>query len=143
MTMGRPTKLTPEVAAAIVDLVRSCVPVTTAARQQGIAYSTIRLWRSRAEEDPESVYAPFIEDLDRAIADAEIKMIKSIHDAATSDPNHAKWLLERRWAGRWSPLSKTKVEAKVEHSGSVDISRLSEAEADALQELVAKASGGG
>jgi hypothetical protein len=129
-----------EATSTILGLVRECVPVTTAARSVGISYSTIRLWRTNAEEDPTGPHAEFIEALDEAIAAAEIAMVKTIHSAAFTDPNHAKWMLERRFQGRWGPSSKTKVEAKVEHSGAVDLTRLTEAEADALQALAARVS---
>jgi hypothetical protein len=87
------------------------------------------------------IYAEFDEAIEEAVATAETKMVKAVYEASEKDARFAQWMLERRFQGRWSPASKTKVEAKVEHSGSVDISRLTEAEADALQELVAKAGG--
>lgn len=140
--MSNPSKLTPERIAKILDLVRDCVPVSVAARKSGVSYTTLKDWRRRAEAEG-GVYAEFDEAIEEAVATAETKMVKTVYDAAQSDARHAQWMLERRFQGRWSPASKTKVEAKVEHSGSVDLTKLSEAEADALRELVAKAAAGG
>ena len=141
--MSAPSKLTPEVISKILTLVRGCVPISTAARSAGVSYSTLKEWRRRGEEEPGSIYAEFAAALEEAVAEAEIVMVSAVHRAAGSDPKAAQWMLERRFQGRWSPASKTKVEAKVEHSGSIDLSRLTEAEADALQALAAKAGAGG
>ncbi len=141
--MPTPSKFTPETIGKILTLVRGCVPVSTAARASGISYETLKEWRRRGSSEPESVYAEFAAAIDEAVASAEVVMVTIVRDASTSDVKAAQWMLERRFQGRWSPSSKSKVEAKVEHSGSVDLARLTEAEADALQELVAKAGVGG
>lgn len=140
--MSTPSKLTPERIAKILDLVRDCVPVSVAARKSGVSYSTLKEWRSRAEKEG-GIYAEFDEAIEEAVATAETKMVKAVYEASEKDARFAQWMLERRFQGRWSPASKTKVEAKVEHSGAVDLTKLSEAEADALRELVAKAATGG
>lgn len=114
---GRPSKLTPEAIAKILDLVRECVPVTVACRAAGIGYSTLKDWRARGREEPESIYGEFAVALEEAVAVAEIEMVKAVYSAATSDPKSAQWMLERRFGGRWSPQQKT--QAKVEHSGSM------------------------
>lgn len=141
--MSTPSKLTMETTATILNLVRECVPVSTAARAAGISYTTLKTWRKLGEEDPAGPYGVFASALEEAVAHAEVELVRAVGLAAKSDARHAQWMLERRFQGRWSPSSKSRVEAKVEHSGSVDISKLTEAEADALQELVAKAGAGG
>lgn len=136
------SKLTPEITLGILDLVRECVPVSVAARKMGIDYSTLKTWRAKGAEDPTSAYGEFARAIDEAVAHAEMQMVKAVYGSATSDPKSAMWLLERRFGGRWSPKSKTKVEAKVEHSSKVDMTKLSQAERDQLRGILTKATSG-
>jgi hypothetical protein len=137
--MPNVTKLTPENVATMLALVRICVPISTAAMSVGISYSTIKAWRADARENPEtSRYTDFSNALDEAVAEAEIAMVRTIHTSASSDPRSAQWMLERRFQGKWSPASKTKVDATVKHSG-LDVSGLSQEERDAMRALLTKA----
>jgi hypothetical protein len=115
---GRPSKIHDTKAlATMLSLLRSCVPLSVACRKVGIGMSTIRDWRERARDEPEGPHAAFVADLDVAIAEAEIEMVRAIYDAASSDPRQAAWLLERRFGGRWSPKTKTENKHKVEVTG--------------------------
>lgn len=135
-------KLTPEVIATILSLVRDCVPVSTAARSAGISYTTLKAWRARGRSEPDSIFGEFSAAIDEAVSEAEIAMVRSVHGASRSDPKAAQWMLERRFGGRWSPKTKQDIKAKVEHSSKLDVSKLSQAERDALRSILTKATNG-
>ena len=112
--MSQPTKLSPELTAQLLSLLRSCVPIETACRACGITSSCLLKWRKRGRREPDSVYADLDRAVTEAIAHAEIEMVKTVYNDAAHDVRSAQWMLERRFQGRWSP--KNKSESKVEHS---------------------------
>jgi transposase-like protein len=94
--MGRPSLLTPERSAGIIDLIRSGAFVKTAAQANGISESTLHYWVSRADEpDADPMYSEFSEALTRARALAEVDAVKLIVEAGHKHWRAAAWFLER------------------------------------------------
>lgn len=95
--MGRPTKLTPEVANIIIQHIGECATYESAANAAGISYSTFRSWMVRGEQDgawvearpnalvlPEQLrFVEFSEAVTRAQAQALATAARSVHEGIT------------------------------------------------------------
>ena len=96
------TKLNNTILKAILKTVEAGVPIPHAARAVGINDRTFRSWRARGEK-PQGAEDNIYSHLCQGIEEAEAKFIKvnveRVDKAADKDPNHAEWLLERRWPG--------------------------------------------
>lgn len=140
---GRRSKLTPELSAQICAFVRDGLPESTASELCGVSHDTVMEWLQRARGNSDRPARPehvqFAQDLRQAIAASEQQLIGVIHKAATGyfvkkverttsekdgtvvkrtrekrvDWTAAAWLLERRFAHRYSP------KAEIKHSGEV------------------------
>ena len=86
-------KLTPARYEAIIKYVRSGACITHAANAVGIDNNTLNEWLRRGEEEPDSIYALFLDDFRRAKSFAVIRNIGIVQRAAVDDWNAAKWLL--------------------------------------------------
>lgn len=87
--MGRPTRLTREIAKAIEDRVRIGLPLTVAAEQVSIGGGLACEWVQRGEGthcDPSKkkrrIYADFAERIKKAVADDQARRIGRIEQAA-------------------------------------------------------------
>lgn len=102
--MGRPTKLTPVVHAAIVDSLRAGVCIETAAEAAGVSASTVHAWIRRAEDHPNDCGEPFLEFHEaykKARAQAELDAVQVIRAASRTTWQAAAWYLERSQPERW------------------------------------------
>lgn len=95
------TKLTPEISAAIIELVRRGVPIAQAAEHVGVARFTVREWIRRGEgrdDRPSSdVYETFATDLRAARAARLAELLESVSTGAIKDWRAAAWEAERGW----------------------------------------------
>lgn len=76
---GRPTKLTPELQAKVVKLVRAGNYAETAALSVGITVATWTSWCARGREGEEP-YAEFLAAIMRARAEAEIALLRRVEE---------------------------------------------------------------
>lgn len=109
--MARPTSLTPEVHALVVEAIRKGNYKRTAAQLAGICEKTLYNWEERgaAGEEP---FAEFLQAVKSAEAEAETKLLEEIRTAQGSIPGEGgrgpdlwqskAWILERRWPKRWA-----------------------------------------
>lgn len=129
--MGRPTKRTPKVRAAILEAVEEGASDTAAALAAGISRSTYYDWIGDDEEFSD------------AVSQARARAVKKA-EALVFGQNPLTWLQRgpgRRFAGEGEEWSST---AQVELTTTVrpaDLSRLSPDELRTLHELTAKAEG--
>jgi len=110
--MGRPSKLTPEVQAAIVKGVRAGNYPEVAAESEGIHRATFYGWMERGRLG-ESPYSDFRDAITRARAAAERKMVRIVRTAAITDSRAAEWYLERSASDRWGRRDKLTIESAV------------------------------
>ena len=104
--IGRPTKLTPERQAKIVELVAKGNYLITACQATGIDKSTYLRWLARGEKEGENsggLYFNFCLAIKKAESDAEIELASMIRETALEK---REWLpgmtfLERRHPERW------------------------------------------
>jgi hypothetical protein len=85
--MARPSKCTEERVAGIIAAIARGLTIKGAAESQGISVQTLARWRKSDAELAERVA--------RAEAEAEIKMVRIITEAAPKDWRAAAWFLER------------------------------------------------
>ena len=85
---GRPTKYTPERAQHIKDALRAGNTRTASVLSCGIAYSTFLDWLE--------AYPHFASDIEKAEAEAEMRKVRVIDEAAEVTWQAAAWWLERR-----------------------------------------------
>ncbi len=91
------TPMAPDVRKAIVECVRAGNYVHVACMKAGVTKATVDRWLQMADRLPGTVYSAFRDDLNEAIADAEIAMVETIRKAAGKEQywTAAAWWLER------------------------------------------------
>jgi hypothetical protein len=103
--MSRPGKLTPKVEAVILDALRRGNTRTAAFAAAGVARSKISVWLAR--------FGTFRDAVEKAEAEAEIKAVGNITDAADGGTWQASaWWLERRRHAEWGKVDRLEVEIK-------------------------------
>jgi transposase len=109
--MGRPTKLTPEIAVIILDAIESGNFLATASRLAGVSYKTFKEWmsRGRSEDHANAEYRAFRAAVRRARAKAEADSVGVVKRSDTWSA-HA-WYLERSFQKRWARQEPTPREA--------------------------------
>jgi len=97
--VGRPTSLTPEVAATIIEAMRAGNFLETAAALAGVSVSTVRNYIRDGRRGITPALAEFARDVNCARAEAETADLNHIR----RDPSWqaAAWRLERRHPKRW------------------------------------------
>jgi hypothetical protein len=95
--MPRPTKLTRQVHDQIILAVRAGSYLSVAAAAAGIGTSTLHRWIA----DPRPLYRAFRDDVRRAEAEAEVRAVGMIVQAAARAPSTTLKMLERRHPERW------------------------------------------
>jgi len=124
--IGRPTKLTPEMHAAIVADVERGNFAETAAQLNGIDPRTFFGWmdRGRRGEEP---FSQFFRAVTRARAKAEADAVQEIRNGF-ADPKtgaeRAQWYLERAHNDRWGRREKVTVENAVNAEVDLILARL-------------------
>jgi len=111
--IGRPTKLTPEVEAKIVETILAGNWLLTAARAVGIDKTTLHDWLRRGRSETDGIYAEFVRVTDMARAQVEIEEIAIVRAGASAangrDWKAYAWLLERRDRKRFGPAQRHEV----------------------------------
>ena len=113
--MARPTKLTPETHAKIVQAIRDGNYLADAARAAGISRDTVHAWkrrgkaeRTRLDADPnatplesEAAYLAFSDAEQAAEAEATVEIVQAWRSAAMTDWRAAMEWLARRHPEEW------------------------------------------
>lgn len=95
--MGRPSKLTPECQARIVQAIEVGATYELAAGYGGISYETFRRWMDAGEKAKSGIFRAFFEAIKSAESKAAIKWLALIDKAAADTWQAAAWKLERRY----------------------------------------------
>jgi class 3 adenylate cyclase len=103
--VARPSKFTSEVRERMLIAIRAGNFVEVAARYAGISASTYYEWCARGERG-EPGFAEFVEAVDQALAEAEVRLVSRISKAAQEgDWRAAAWKLPRRFRERWAQVA--------------------------------------
>jgi hypothetical protein len=135
--VGRPSKADPVTLAKIVIAVGMGANKMQAARAASICDDTIRAWEKRGEAG-EKPFAEFVDQLRDAEQAAKAHLLGVMADATQKGNEKARWaawMLEKRWPKEFG--SRARVDMNVQ--GRVDLSRLTDAELEKLDQLVGKA----
>ncbi len=110
--IGRPSKLTPDTEARILNAIRCGAPNKVACAAAGIHQDTLYGWLEKAKDQPGSEYAAFSEKLTRAREEGITARLAIVMKAAKVDWRAAAWLLERDLPDLFS------LKYRVEHSAA-------------------------
>jgi transposase len=113
--MGRPTKLDPQIASRIVDLVRAGNFMETAAATCGIHRVTLYRWLEKGEAQKEGALRAFYLAVTRAEADSEARDLLIITKAAPGDWRASAWRLERRYPRKYGPQVQVTLRQEMEN----------------------------
>lgn len=142
---GRPTKLTPEIAAAIVAHVEAGNYGETAAAMEGVGRTAFYDWMDRGKRG-EAPFADFANAVTRARAKAEADAVQEVRNGF-SDPKtgaeRAQWFLERTAPDRFGRRDKLTVESAVSAEVDLILSRLEAALPPEWYEVALRAITGG
>ena len=92
--VGRDTKLTPELQTKVIDYIKNGNYTKTACQAVGISEQTYYTWVKRGK-DGESPFVEFLESVERARAEAEVRNVFIVQVAAKKDWRAAMTWLER------------------------------------------------
>jgi len=130
--MSRQTKLTPEVQDKIVSALRAGNYQETAANFAGISKPTFYGWMQRGRTEPDSIYSVFLDAVEKAKAEAEVRDVTLIDKAARDGSwQAAAWKLERKFPNKWGRVNRTEISGPDGAPVKVDI----DAKASLLQKL--------
>lgn len=117
LTKPTPTnsKLTPAVAAAVLEGLANGASAREAAAAAGVAHRTFYYWQTAADADPDSIYAEFRDMVAQARAQAELANVAIVRRAADTTWQAAAWLLERAYPERWGRRDAIHTTGDVQH----------------------------
>jgi transposase-like protein len=118
--MARPTKLSPELQQRIVQALSAGAYVETAAAMAGVSKQTLYSWLKRGADQAQGPFREFLDAVEKAQAEAEVRDIALIAKAAQTQWQAAAWRLERKFPEKWG--RKTRVEHTGEDGGPVQVS---------------------
>lgn len=122
--MGRRSRLTPELQATVVDLLKAGNYVETACAYVNINPSTYHRWIERGETNPDSAYGEFARACAQARAHAEVQSVLVVRKAARDGNWQAAmtWL-ERSFPQRWGRSMRAEVTGPNGGPVSLEVSR--------------------
>lgn len=109
---GRKLKLTPELIANVDRVIRAGNYAQTACQLVGIGTTTYYRWLEMAEEEgTPAIYREFRDAIKRAEAEAEVRTVARVIQAADNGTWQASaWYLERKHPERWGRNEKIRQE---------------------------------
>ena len=108
--MGRPTKLTPELQADIIEALEHGMHQESAANRAGIAKGTFYNWLERGRNEPDTIYADFLDAVEKARARPEAEALEAIHVAWRDGTwQAAAWFLERSHPQKYGRINRTEI----------------------------------
>jgi len=100
--MARPSKLTPEAQAAIVEAVLHGCTYKDASEAAGVSYETFNEWMKAGRENKRGKFSEFSELVDKANAKCAVNFTRVIQTAAAKgDAKYALEWLKRRRRSEW------------------------------------------
>ena len=128
---GRPTKLTPQVQARIVQAIVGGNDITVAAAYAGIGKTTFYEWLERGRKAKTGPFADFADAIQKAQADAETRNVALIAKAAQDGTwTAAAWWLERKYPERWGRKDRHEVTGKDGNDITITVRRVTHASPD-------------
>lgn len=140
MPAGRQTVFTPERAEKIVEALRLGVTQRTAITYGGIGESTFYRWLADAKKpDAPQELKEFWESVKAARAEAEVRNVAIIQNAARKQWQAAAWFLERSFPSNWSRTDRHEITGR--DGGAIELNVDTEELESKLQRLIEKRKG--
>ena len=124
MAGGRPTKLTPEVQKKIVDMISAGNYVETAASYAGVSKVSLYDWMKRGNKASKGIYREFLNVIEKALAESEIRDVLTIGTAAKMNWQAAAWRLERKSPAKWGRKTNFELNPMDEHRIKIEEAKL-------------------
>lgn len=131
------SKLSPETAEQIVTLVRAGNYLDTAAAYAGVRKETLLLWLRKGRNATRGAYHEFAEQVDQALATAEVRDLALIGKAAETEWTAAAWRLERKFPGKYGRRMRHEGEIALQARPFLDFSKYTPEQLHALRDLLA------
>ncbi len=109
---GRPSKLTEEVEKNILQMVKAGNYLETAAAYAGVSKEVLFKWLRLGREQKKGRLHDFVQLVEKALAEAEVRDVVTIGAAAQQYWQAAAWRLERKFPNRWGSRS------TIQHTGN-------------------------
>ena len=110
--MAKPSKLNKDTKRRLLESIAAGNYLKVACAYAGISYSTYRNWMVRGEHAIKGQYREFFEEVNEAIAEAEVVSVAQIKKAENQDWRAAAWMLERRHPERWANTHRVQLEVQ-------------------------------
>lgn len=111
---GRNPKLAnPDLIKKLTQLIQAGCYVYVAAEAVGIGERSFYRWMARGEEETSGMYRQFWQEIKKAEAVAEAKMLMVINEASRTNWTAAAWFLERKFPDRWGRKDRVQIDASV------------------------------
>jgi transposase len=131
---GRPTRLTPELAEAVLSLLLDGNFRSTVCKALSLNPSTFRKWMAARKRYPDGVYGHFRRTVLAAEATAETDAVARIRAEGRGDARFLQWLLERKNPQRWGRSRDDLTDLKKEVKRMADVVGDLEREIDGMKE---------
>lgn len=92
---GRPPKLDARSSLTIIETLRAGAYIDHAAARAGVSRATVYAWLDKGKNQSTGLYRDFLDAVMQARADAVIRNVALIQNAARNDWRAAAWYLER------------------------------------------------
>jgi hypothetical protein len=117
---GRPKKEPDVIGKKLFAALKDGAQITNACQIAGVCYKTYRTWMIKGEAgDPN--YVSFYQNAIKAIAEAELGLVRNIKIASKDDWRAAAWMLERRHSESWANTQRIQLEATKEVEKQVSL----------------------
>lgn len=139
--MPRPTKLNDDTKEKVITAIKAGSYVETAAAFAGIAKSTLYEWLRKGANEKEGIYRQFAEEVEQALAHADVRDIGIIAAAAQKGVwQAAAWRLERKHPDQWGRRQVIQVGTGDEalKTQEIDLANFTDEELDMLEKLLKK-----
>jgi transposase len=103
---GRPTKLTKKLQEQICELLRWGNYIETACNYCEVSKKTLYEWMKKGNQEDEGIHRDFLNAVHKAMAEAEMRDVQNIHNAAKTDWKASAWRLERKFPKKWGRMER-------------------------------------
>jgi len=118
--MAKPSKLNKDRKERLLESIAAGNYLKVACAYAGISYSTYRNWMVQGEQTTKGQYRKFFEEVNEAIAEAEVVSVARIKKAENRDWRAAAWLLERRHPERWANTHRIQQEVDKQQEATLE-----------------------
>jgi transposase len=98
---GRPTKLTMELQNKLCELLKWGNYIETACAYCQVSKTTLYEWMKLGNREEEGIHRDFLNAVHSAMAEAEMRDVQNIFNAAKTDWKASAWRLERKFPKKW------------------------------------------